>query len=139
MKIFVKRGESADGATIGELSIDGELECYTLEDVVREVEGQPVTEWKIFGKTAIPRGTYPVSITYSQHMGKDLPLLGDVPGYSGVRIHCGNTPTDTEGCILVGLVKGENSIAKSRMAFDTLFPKIQAALAVGDDVTLTVE
>lgn len=75
--------------------------CWTLEDVVREVPGQPVASWKIKGRTAIPRGTYPIRVTRSNRFGVDLPLLLDVPGFEGIRIHGGNTAADTEGCILV--------------------------------------
>lgn len=75
--------------------------CWTLEDVVREIPGQPVTAWKIKGRTAIPRGTYPMCVTRSNRFGVDLPLLLDVPGFDGIRIHGGNTAADTEGCILV--------------------------------------
>lgn len=75
--------------------------CWTLEDVVREIPGQPVTAWKVKRETAIPRGTYTMCVTRSNRFGVDLPLLLDVPGFEGVRIHGGNTAADTEGCILV--------------------------------------
>lgn len=75
--------------------------CWTLEDVVREVDGMPVGRWKIHGKTAIPVGTYPVSVTLSNRFKRPLPLLEGVPSFAGVRIHGGNTAADTEGCILV--------------------------------------
>lgn len=75
--------------------------CWTLEDVVREIPGQPVTAWKIKRETAIPRGTYTMCVTRSNRFGVDLPLLLDVPGFEGIRIHGGNTAADTEGCILV--------------------------------------
>ena len=75
--------------------------CWTLEDPAREAPGEPVEAWKIKGDTAIPRGTYAVTVTRSNRFGVDLPLLLDVPGFEGVRIHGGNTAADTEGCILV--------------------------------------
>lgn len=75
--------------------------CWTLEDPVREVPGEPVEVWKIKGDTAIPRGTYAVRVTRSNRFKTDLPLLLNVPGFEGVRIHGGNTAADTEGCILV--------------------------------------
>jgi len=75
--------------------------CWTLEDIVREVEGHPVAMWKVKGRTAVPRGTYCVRVTYSNRFKTSLPLLLDVPGFEGIRIHGGNTASDTEGCILV--------------------------------------
>ena len=75
--------------------------CWALEDVVREVPGEPVEAWKVKGQTAIPRGIYTVHVAYSNRFKTDLPLLLDVPGFEGVRIHGGNTAADTEGCILV--------------------------------------
>ena len=75
--------------------------CWTLEDVVREVPGEPVEAWKIPGETAIPRGTYAVRVTRSSRFKADLPILLNVPGFEGIRIHGGNTAADTEGCILV--------------------------------------
>jgi uncharacterized protein DUF5675 len=96
-------------------------QCFTLEDRVRPV--------KIFGQTAIPAGTYEVVVNQSAHFHKLLPELVDVPNFEGVRIHSGNKPADTEGCILVGTTKGTNEINNSRVAFDALFPKIQAAVA----------
>jgi hypothetical protein len=75
--------------------------CWTLEDVAREVPGEPVEAWKIPGETAIPRGTYAVRVTRSSRFKADLPILLNVPGFEGIRIHGGNTAADTEGCILV--------------------------------------
>ena len=81
--------------------------CWTLEDVAREVPGEPVEAWKIPGETAIPYGTYRVivnrSARFSAKAGHDvlLPLLLGVPGFAGVRLHGGNRSGDTEGCILV--------------------------------------
>lgn len=117
MKLEVKRTIFTDLSTIGELSIDGEFFCYTLEDVVRDK--------KIYGKTAIPAGTYKVVFTYSPHFNRILPLLVGVPDYEGVRIHPGNTDADTEGCILVGQAYRKDFLLASRAAFDPLFEKIK--------------
>ncbi len=138
MLIEVKRGPSADGCTLGKMFVDGAFECFTLEDVVREVPGQPVAQWKVPNQTAIPMGTYQVIVNHSAHFGKDLPLLVNVPGFDGVRIHSGNTAADTEGCILVGETEGASQISSSRAAFGALFPKIQAALAGGETVQITI-
>lgn len=123
--------DAQHGASEGKLYADDVFECYTLEDVERDA--------KVKHETAIPRGTYKVTITYSPHFGRDLPLVNDVPGYDGIRIHPGNTDKDTSGCILVGRVRGgEDLIKESRMAFDALFLKLSKAQAAGDAITLTV-
>lgn len=128
MKLELKRIDKQEGCTIGELYVDGEFECYTLEDTVR-ADGV-----KIAGRTAIPEGVYPIVISFSNRFQKLLPLLLHVPNYEGVRIHTGNTAADTEGCILVGRKRLVNSIGESRLAFNALFQKIQEA----KDVTITI-
>ena len=129
MKLELQRVKLADTFTVGKLYADGEFICYTLEDTVREVEGQPVSEWKIKGQTAIPRGNYAVSITFSQRFQVNLPILHDVLGFEGVRIHTGNSSKDTEGCILVGEAWDGSSgwIGSSKIAFSLLMPKIENA------------
>jgi hypothetical protein len=124
--------------SIGTLYVDGKAECFTLEDVVREVRGRPVAEWKVAGKTAIPECIVNVTVTPSQRFKRDLPLLENVPGFAGVRIHPGNTAEDTEGCILVGVGKTSDSVTDSRRAFDRLFTKIKESLGCGEKVTLEV-
>jgi hypothetical protein len=119
MEMRVTRQVFTDESTIGELTIDGVHQCFTLEDKVREE--------KIFGQTAIPAGRYEVTVSFSNHFKKKLPLLLNVPKFEGVRIHSGNTAKDTEGCILVGMTKGTNFVSNSRDAFDALFAKILAA------------
>ena len=80
MHISVKRQPSGT-CTIGELFIDGNFECYTLEDQVREVAGVPVATWKVPGATAIPVGTYQVTIDLSQRFGKRMLHILNVPGF----------------------------------------------------------
>ncbi len=119
MDLNVKRLEFSEASTVGELSVNGQFECYTLEDKVRPV--------KIKGKTAIPAGRYEVIINFSQRFQRQLPLLLKVPDFEGVRIHPGNTAANTEGCILVGETKDENFVGHSRVAFDRLFEKLKTA------------
>jgi hypothetical protein len=138
MEIEVKRAPSMKGATIGQMFVDGVFECYTLEDTVREIAGVPVGVWKIAKITAIPSGRYRVVVNFSKHFQKELPELLNVPGFDGVRIHSGNGPADTEGCILVGQTKEANLIYKSRAAFDVLMPKIKAVLTAGGQVNVTL-
>ena len=94
--------------------------CWTLEDVVREIPGQPVTAWKVKRETAIPRGTYPIRVTRSNRFGVDLPLLLDVPGFDGVRIHGGNSAADTEGCILVAHHHPREDVIQGKATGDVL-------------------
>ena len=146
MEILVSRGPSARGATIGQLSIGGVHECYTLEDEVREVPGEPVEKWKVKGETAIPEGRYRVLITrsnrFSEAAGHDVltPELQNVPGFSGIRIHKGNWAKDTEGCILVGVMPAPDGTAvwSSKTAYERLFPKIDRAIESGEEVWITI-
>lgn len=127
MKLEIKRLHKTDNSTIGELTIDGKFECYTLEDKEREFV-------KIKGETAIPKGTYKVIINQSNRFKRLLPLLIDVPNFEGVRIHAGNSNHDTEGCILVGQNRSVDYITKSRKAFESLFKKMQGA----KNITITI-
>ena len=138
MKLRVERDTYSTKYTLGQLLIDGMEECYTLEDGVKEKEGVPVEEWKVPGETAIPKGTYNVVVTYSNRFKRDLPLLENVPGFTGIRIHPGNTHEDTEGCILVGRKRTDRTVVESRIAFNELFRKIEEALEQGDTVTIEV-
>ena len=117
MKIYIKRLHKTKNSTIGEMTIDGKFECYTLEDIERDV--------KIKSETAIPKGTYKVIINKSNRFKRLLPLLLNVKNFEGVRIHSGNSNHDTEGCILVGRTRSVDYIGQSRKAFDSLFKKMQ--------------
>jgi hypothetical protein len=133
MQIRVIREHFTPGCTIGRLLIDGDFECFTLEDGIRTT--------KVVGATAIPVGRYPVTVTHSPRFKRRLPLLGNVPKFSGIRIHAGNSAVDTAGCILVGQTRNDASqrIGASRLAFEALLPKIEAALRAGEAVELTIE
>ena len=133
MRLLLERLQLDRGVTIGALSVNAVFECWTLEDTVRAVGV------KVAGQTAIPYGTYPVVITHSPRFGRDLPLLEYVPGFTGVRIHPGNTAADTEGCILVGADRRPSSIGRSRLAFDNLFIKLAAAVRRNERITLVIE
>jgi hypothetical protein len=126
MKIQIKRLHKTENSTIGEMTIDGKFECYTLEDKERDV--------KIKSETAIPKGTYKVIINQSNRFKKLMPLLLNVPNFEGVRIHPGNSNHDTEGCILVGQSRSVDYITKSRKAYDILFTKMKLA----KEITLTI-
>jgi hypothetical protein len=125
---------------VGELYLDGVRQCFTLEDAQREIVTRPVAEWKIQNRTAIPKGTYRVVITHSNRFNRQLPLLLGVPGYTGIRIHAGNTSKDTEGCILVGNTWGKTDfIGNSRSAMANLMVKLRDYLAAGKILTIKIE
>lgn len=138
MNIVIERVQKDPDVTIGSMTVDGEWQCWTLEDTVREIQGRPVSSWKIPGETAIPAGGYRVELTMSARFKRLLPLLVDVPGYSGVRIHAGNTSADTEGCILVGEERFNKSLARSQLALAPLLSKIAEARRNGEPVWLTI-
>lgn len=96
---------------------------YTCEDVVRD--------HKIPGLTAIPAGVYKVEMTYSNRFHRVMPLLLDVPGFTGIRIHAGNSSTDTDGCILVGFSTDGTRVIDSRAAVQVIDYRIVEALKAG--------
>jgi hypothetical protein len=123
MELKLARKTFTEESTIGELSIDGKFECFTLEDKVRAV--------KVHGKTAIPEGIYEVIINFSPRFKKQLPRLLNVPNFDGILIHPGNTAANTDGCILVGTTKTKDFVGNSRVAFNALFPKLEAGMKKG--------
>lgn len=98
--IRIDRYLLTDTRTIGKMYLNNEYFCDTLEDTYR---GQltSLTE-KVAGATAINNGTYKTEVTYSPAFNKQLPLLYNVPLFTGIRIHTGATERNTDGCILVG-------------------------------------
>lgn len=135
MKLLLIREPSGETCMHGKLYVNGVFECFTLEDVDRKLENGGE---KIYGRTAIPRGTYEVIINHSQRFKRDLPLLLNVPAFSGVRIHSGNTSEDTEGCILVGSTRGDQRVNNSRVAFNKLFDQLDEAYAANESIELEV-
>lgn len=131
MELSVVRFMCGAECTLGQLLVNGEHECWTLEDVVR-----PNGE-KVFGETAIPYGRYRVVVTFSNRFQRELPLLLDVPGFTGIRIHPGNTTANTDGCLLVGTTHTGTAVQNSRVAFNKLFPQIQDAIRRGEEVWIT--
>jgi hypothetical protein len=141
MRLRLQREPTQDDTTIGVLFKDGVFFGFTLEDADREVPGQPVSVWKVPGRTAIPAGTYAVQITQSLRFNRRLPLLLNVPGFEGVRIHPGNSDADTEGCILVGLGRDDAHarILRSAVGCQLLQDHIDTALAQGEPVSIRID
>lgn len=116
IKLELKRRWFTDHSTVGELRINGDFECFVLEDVVRD--------HKVAGQTAIPAGTYTVIIDKSTRFKRWMLHLLNVPGFAGIRVHSGNTAADTEGCLLVGATKALDAVFGSRVAYTALLNKL---------------
>lgn len=126
MYIQLIRESFTDKSTEGKLFCNGEFVCYTLEDKDRFLE-EGINE-KVYGETAIPRGTYEVVLSMSNRFKKILPEVLEVPGYTGIRIHSGNKPEDTEGCILVGLKNDkvdDDWVGSSKLALKNLMDVLE--------------
>lgn len=126
-------------STTGQLYIDGQPFCYTLELPV--IDGLP--------GSAIPEGMYPVVLAPSPKFmastddwvlryAQLIPHIYQIPDRTNILIHWGNTASDTEGCILVGQSLGTNYIGNSRLAFEHLWDRIEGR-ARSNDCTLTVQ
>ena len=154
MELVLHRIEEINEATIGQLELESKILFFTLEDKVREPRATPqeiadaggveswVKTWKVYGKTAIPRGRYALDITMSPRFKKPLPILYKVPGFVGVRIHPGNKKEDTEGCILPGLGKGKGfvtqSVAAQAVLMELISIKKDKAILLKEPTWLTV-
>lgn len=121
MILHLDRLQFGNTFTIGDLKVDDDWQCWTLEDRRRE------PGVKVKGETCIQAGEYEVVVNFSQRFQQLMPLLLDVPLFTGIRIHPGNTSEDTEGCILVGDVRFGASIGRSQYAYSALMAKINPA------------
>ncbi|PTL34587.1 hypothetical protein C7120_08790 [Prevotella sp. oral taxon 376] len=138
---------------VSNLYVDGKYFCDVLEDTDRGLRSDmtetEIAKIKVHGMTAIPTGRYPVSIDIVSNrfskkpmykeIGGRLPRLGGVPGYAGVLIHVGNTPADTEGCLLVGKNKKVGMVVDSKETFFRLYDLLKAANARKEKIYITIE
>lgn len=153
MKLVVERSWPKATYTIGRLFIDGVRFYETLEDKDRMLfKDDPISlirRTKVYGETAIPRGTYEVrmdivspkyaAVTWYKNLcGGRMPRLMDVPGFEGVLIHPGNTAIDTLGCILVGRNTKVGQLTSSRDTFKALYRKMEAAWKRGEKITIEI-
>lgn len=138
MELELIRKPSTESTTLGDLYVNGEYFCHTLEDPVREIG--PNGEGKIMGETAIPAGAYRVIINISPRFKKLFPRLLDVPHFTGILIHGGNSAEDTHGCILVGdkVIGDRIAGGTSSPAFKRLLATIQTALDAGEECWITI-
>lgn len=145
MKILVKRFYQSDIDTVGLLYINNVFMCYTLEDAFQSS--------KIYGKTRIPAGEYPVRLrkvgTTHCYYNKRFPIMHkgtlhiqDIPNFENVLIHIGNTHKDTKGCLLVGTdFKHRSTYTKLRhstVAYKKIYPLILSCLIHDEDVSIKI-
>jgi len=142
MELYLKREKFTEQSTIGTLSIDGQFECYILEDKDRGLHDKmslsEIEAHKVFGKTCIPYGRYEIDWTMSARFKKMMPILLNTPGYTGVRIHTGNSEKDTLGCLLPGKKRANNMVTESTAATNLLYSKIQTAKSRGEKIFITI-
>lgn len=139
MRIELVRIAFKDTYTIGKLYVDGKYFCDVLEDKDRGLDSSmsesEILEKKVKGQTAIPTGHYVINITYSPKYKRMMPLLLDVKGFSGIRIHSGNTAKDTEGCLIVGKNKKVGMVLESRDTYKRLFKMMEGQEEITIDIT----
>lgn len=142
MQILINRIAKRQTYTIGKLYIDGKYFCDTLEDTDRALDqSMPINDIKnikVYGETAIPTGTYPVIIDYSNKFKRRMPHILNVPGFSGIRLHSGNTDKDSYGCILVGKNKVVGKVIDSRNTYNKLFSILNEACKNGE-ITIIIQ
>jgi hypothetical protein len=129
MKLLLKRKFKSETYTVGDLYIDGKFFCNTIEDKVRLLpktcpdtpKGIPCKcREKVYSQTAIPAGTYRITMEISPKFGRVLPRLHNVPHFTGILIHSGNTENDSAGCIIVGDNTVKGKVLNSRAISDRL-------------------
>lgn len=150
MKLVLKRINNQDNYCEGKLYIDGIYQCDVIEDVDRgltsEMSVTEIQSKKVYGETAIPKGTYQITLDVVSPKFKDrswatfcegkLPRLLDVPGFEGVLIHVGNKAADSLGCLLVGQKSSDGIVSNSTQTFKDLYYKLKQAT---DQITITIE
>jgi hypothetical protein len=141
MEIKLQRLSDNGKSTIGKLTVD-DLEFYTLEDTFRSE--------KIKGETRIPQGTYEIKLrTYGSHhvrykkrfpeFHKGMLWLQEVPNFTNILIHIGNTIKDTMGCILIGMeAEGEDLILRSTTAYIRFYKHVVKAFDKGENVYIKI-
>lgn len=136
MNILVKRIYNNATYCISHIYIDGHYVCDGIEDTDRLLDDSMTEEFiksqKVYSKTAIPTGTYKMTIDtvspkfskkkyYVDFCGAKLPRLWNVKGFAGILWHKGNTERDSAGCMIVGFNKIKGQVVNSQLAFETLY------------------
>lgn len=129
--------------TTGKLYINDDFAGFVLEDYDRGLTQQmspaEISSLKVKNKTCIPAGRYEVTITFSNRFQQLMPLLLNVPGFQGIRIHPGNTAEDTAGCLLPGDGRTLDTVIGSRSAYKKILESIQHALQNDERVFINIK
>lgn len=142
MEITLIRFAYRSDYTIGKMYVNDAYFCDTLEDTNRDLNKNgrfDNGETKVYGGTCIPFGHYTVDLTMSAHFKRVLPILVGVPDFAGVRIHRGNEPSDTLGCILVGENKIKGKVINSTPYEEKLVQMMKAAKGRGETISITIK
>lgn len=143
LQITVTRHSPRPDYTIGRMDINGTKFSDTLEDTDRgltsDMSPDDIARIKVYGKTAIPKGTYKVSVQYWSKHKIYVPFIHDVPGFTSILIHSGNTPDDTLGCILVGENTVKGRLTNSRPYMTRLTKLCQEAIRRGEPIRITIQ
>ena len=143
MEIEIKRLWKKSNYTIGKVYIDGKYFSESLEDKDRGLTStmplEEIKNKKVYGKTAIPSGLYTILYTYSPKYKRLMPLVDGVKGFSGIRIHSGNTPEDSLGCILLGKNTKVGMVTESRVTCNSFYKLIEEAIKKGEKITLEIK
>lgn len=136
----VAKRDGFESFTHGRMYFEGHAFCHTCEDEDRQLEEGPkhAGSTKVYGKTAIPRGKYQLITSMSPRFGRILPEVLKVPGFTGIRIHGGNTAEDSAGCILVGQIKTSTGVAKSAPTVNLIIDTIDDAAELGIETWLEI-
>lgn len=152
MILHIQRFARRDKYTIGRLYVDGVRFCDILEDTDRgltsDMSEAEIKRRKVYGKTAIPTGTYDVLLSYSPKFANRpwatkyrgmLPLINGIPGFSRVFLHVGNTADDTDGCPLLGKNTIVGKVTQSTVTFQQFMDQcVMRALARKDKIRIKV-
>ena len=139
MEIKLIRESFGDTFTEGKLLIDNVFECYTVEDIDRRMEDDLTV--KVNGKTAIPRGRYELVLSMSNRFKKVLPEILNVPGFTGIRVHSGNSSIDTDGCIILGSINAkvdDDWVGGSKIALTQFMAKLETAKENNEKVYIEI-
>lgn len=153
MKIVLDRRWRKTDYTIGRLYINDEFFCNTLEDTDRELtqdmDLRVLRNKKIPNQTAIPTGTYEITLSvkspkfstynfYDEVCDGYLPRLLDVPGFTGILIHCGSNASHSSGCILVGNNTIKGGLTDSKETFKKLYEKLKSAKNQNEKIMIEI-